>query len=348
VVAIAQLAHELVVDHSFGGFAQFAGLFLPVFIAWQGFSFYAERFDTDDVPFRAVMLVAMLAIAALAVQIPDVVHGDSAGFVVAYVALRSLMIGLYLRSYRHVPEARPLIARYAGAYTLGIAIWLVSLAFDSPERYVLWGVALAWEYSQPVINRRFHGEIPVDPRHVAERFALFTIIVFGESIVAVALGAADTDWEAAAAATAAFGFLTVAAMWWNYFGFRTDLGIRPAVRPILVFTQVHIPLLACLTAVSAGIALAIAQAPSEQLEAGTRWALCGGAALYLACLTAAQGATVLGVLRQKVAARSVAAAALVILAASGANLEPVLFSALTAAALLALATFETIVYARRA
>ena len=57
-------------DHSLGGFAIFAGLFLPVFIAWQGFTFYADRFDTDDVLFRAVMLAAMLAIAALAVADP--------------------------------------------------------------------------------------------------------------------------------------------------------------------------------------------------------------------------------------------------------------------------------------
>src|SRR6185312_3940857 len=54
VVAIAQLAQELARDHSLGGFAIFAGLFLPVFIAWQGFTFYADRFDSDDVLFRAV------------------------------------------------------------------------------------------------------------------------------------------------------------------------------------------------------------------------------------------------------------------------------------------------------
>jgi low temperature requirement protein LtrA len=103
VVAIAQLAHELVVDHSLPGFGTFAALYLPVFIAWQGFSFYADRFDTDDVRFRGVMLWAMLAIAALAIQIPDVAHGESAGFVVAYATLRSLMVALYLRSYVHVP-----------------------------------------------------------------------------------------------------------------------------------------------------------------------------------------------------------------------------------------------------
>jgi low temperature requirement protein LtrA len=87
-------------------------LFLLVFIAWQGSTIYADRFDTDNVLFRGVMLTAMLAIAALAVQIPDVTHGRSAGVTVAYVVLRSLMVGLYVRAYRHVPEARPLIVRY--------------------------------------------------------------------------------------------------------------------------------------------------------------------------------------------------------------------------------------------
>jgi low temperature requirement protein LtrA len=60
------------------GFARLAGLFLPAFIAWQGFSLYADRFDTDDdLVFRTVMLLGMLAIAALAVQIPDVVQGTA-------------------------------------------------------------------------------------------------------------------------------------------------------------------------------------------------------------------------------------------------------------------------------
>jgi low temperature requirement protein LtrA len=58
VVAVAELAQELARDHSLGGFAIFAGLFLPVFIAWQGFTFYADRFDSDDVLFRVVMLQA--------------------------------------------------------------------------------------------------------------------------------------------------------------------------------------------------------------------------------------------------------------------------------------------------
>src|SRR6476646_9241943 len=194
VVAIAQLAHQLVADHSLGGFALFAGLYLPVFISWQGFSFYADRFDTDDVVFRGTMLLAMMAIAALAIQIPDVAHGAGTGFVVAYVILRSLMIGLYLRSYVHVPIARPLIARYVWQYSLSICIWLTSLAFGSPVRYLVWGAAVAWELSIPPLARRLWLAIPVHASHVPERFALFTLIVLGETIVVAALGTSGSHW----------------------------------------------------------------------------------------------------------------------------------------------------------
>jgi low temperature requirement protein LtrA len=346
VVAIAQLAHELVLDHSLRGFAVFAALFLPVFIAWQGFTIYADRFDTDDVVFRLAIFAAMLAIAVLAVQVPDVAHGESTGFVVAYAVLRSLMVALYVRSYTHVAAARPLIVRYAAGYSLGIALWLVSLAFPAPWRYVLWGVALAWEYSLPVQFRRFHEAIPVSTSHVPERFALFTIIVFGETIVAVALGTDVQDWALEAAIAGAVGFVVSALLWWVYFGTGAGMVVLPTVRAILVFTHAHIPVLAALTAVSAGVALGIQQASAEQLDGGTRWALCGGGAVYLACLTVAQRALVRGVSRRKVIARVLTIGALVVLAAVGAALGPVAFVAATASVLLALVVFELWAYQR--
>ncbi|HYM64824.1 MAG TPA: low temperature requirement protein A [Gaiellaceae bacterium] len=340
VVAIAQLAHELVVDHSLTGFARFAALYLPVFIAWQGFSIYADRFDTDDVLLRVVMLVGMLAIAALAVQIPDVTHGDGTGFAIAYVCLRSLMIGLYLRSYRHVPAARPLIVRYAGGYSLGVALWLVSLAFGAPERYVLWGIALAWEYSLPTLTRRFHEAIPVHPSHVPERFALFTIIVLGESLVAVALGTADSEWHLSSAVIAALGFFAAAAIWWIYFGSGSELALERSATPILVFAHAHIPLLAALTAVAAGMTLAIEQGAADHLDRGSRSALAGGAALYLLSVTAAQRATVLGFPPRTIQARAVAVIVLLALILLGGGLDPLVFTALTTAVLVALVVFK--------
>jgi low temperature requirement protein LtrA len=104
-------------DHSAGGFLRFAALFFPVFVAWQGYMAYATRFDTDDLGFRLSYFGAMLAIAAMAVLIGDVAHGASSGaFAIAYVVLRSIMLGLYARAWRAVPEARPLIRFYGTWY----------------------------------------------------------------------------------------------------------------------------------------------------------------------------------------------------------------------------------------
>jgi low temperature requirement protein LtrA len=333
VVAIAQLAHELVLDHSLEGFAVFGGLFLPVFIAWQGYTIYADRFDTDDLVFRAVILLGMLSILALAVQIPDVPHGRSTGFAIAYVVVRSLMIALYLRAYRHVPEARPLIARYTGGYSLGIGLWIVSLAVEPPARYVLWGVALAWEYALPWFARRLFAAIPVHASHIPERFALFTIVVLGESVFAVSLGVAGRDWAMSAAIIAVLGFVAAAAIWWTYFGPALELSVDPVPGSVLVFAYAHIPLLAALTAVGAGIALAIEQSSEPGLDAGTRWALAGGVAAYLLFLTVAQRRLVIGFPALTAQSRLAAAAALVVFAALGGSLEPVAFTTFTTAVL---------------
>src|SRR5213595_4113809 len=75
VVAITELSQYLVADHSAGGFLRFAALFVPVWVAWQGYMAYASRFDTDDLAFRLAYFLAMLAIAAMAVLIDDVARG---------------------------------------------------------------------------------------------------------------------------------------------------------------------------------------------------------------------------------------------------------------------------------
>lgn len=65
VVAVSQLAHNLSKDVSLTGFLSFAALFVPVWWAWIGTTFYANRFDSDDVLRRLLMGLQMLAIASL-------------------------------------------------------------------------------------------------------------------------------------------------------------------------------------------------------------------------------------------------------------------------------------------
>ena len=140
VVAITELSRQLVLDHSAAGFLRFAALFAPVYVAWQGYMAYATRFDTDDVAFRAAYLAGMLAIAAMATLIGDVARGvHSAGFAVSYVCLRSIVVALYWRAWRSVPEARrdrdrgrgtSWRVQSASAATLGFAGCAVVISHD--------------------------------------------------------------------------------------------------------------------------------------------------------------------------------------------------------------------------
>src|SRR3954447_3067672 len=97
VVAVAQLASVLHDDPTWGGAARFAALSVPVIWTWMNFIFYADQFDSDDVPYRLAVFAGMLASAALAVSLP----AAATGFVLAYVAVKAIMVALYERARRH-------------------------------------------------------------------------------------------------------------------------------------------------------------------------------------------------------------------------------------------------------
>jgi low temperature requirement protein LtrA len=322
VVAITQLAHELVVDHSTAGFLRFAALFVPVYVAWQGYMAYADRFDTDDLAFRVAYFAAMLAIAAMAVLIDDVAQGDhSAGFAIAYVILRSIMLGLYWRAWRVVPEARPLIRFYGPGYSIGAAIWLASLAVGTPIRYWMWGIALVLDLSLPPLSPRIvRPRVPTSGSHLPERWALFTMIVMGESIVAVAIGTSSTDWRLDSAAAAVLGFSAVAATWWLYFDRQANIVLRSSTPVALIYSYAHLPLLMGLAAMSAGVSLLIERAGEDHLGTGPSVAFLGGIVLFLISLVATRSVAVGGPRRVGVSLKLGTAA--IVLGAGGRGCAP--------------------------
>jgi low temperature requirement protein LtrA len=340
VVAIAELSHQLVVDHSLGGFAEFAGLFVPVWVAWQGFMAYADRFDSDDLAFRVGYFAAMLAIAAMAVLIGDVADGEhSAGFAISYVALRSIMLGLYARAWFSAPEARPVIGFYGVGYGAGVGIWLLSLGFDSHARYVLWGVALAIELSLPPLSTRRRRRVPTSATHFPERWALFTLIVLGESVVAVGLETADADWHLESAASAVLGFAAVAGIWWLYFDRQTPT-LQGGLTTVVIYSYAHLPLLMGLAAMSAGLRLLIERAGEDQLGFGASVAFLGGIAIFLLSFIATRVVTVSHGHRLGVSLKLATVAGLLVLLAVENALPPVALAGGTAVVLGALVFLE--------
>ncbi len=140
MAAIAQISYVLTRDLTFVGFLRYLGLFVPIWWAWMGFTFYANRFDTDDLPYRLLILLAMLAIAALAVNVRDALAGGSAGFALSYACVRLVLLALYARARRHV-ERRARARRSTSASSARRSSSGSSRSrCRSPGRYWLWAV----------------------------------------------------------------------------------------------------------------------------------------------------------------------------------------------------------------
>jgi low temperature requirement protein LtrA len=290
VICIAEVVHTLEDDRTLGGFLGTAGLFVPIWWAWVGYTVYADRFDTDDLLHRVLVLAGMLAVIAMALSVHDALHGGSARFALTYVAVRTVVLLLNARARRHAAPARPLLNLYLAAFTASAALWLVSVLVPEPYRYLLWAVGTTIELSAPWLGRRQIAQAPIHASHMTERYGLFTLIVLGESVISVAQGAAGIDWEPGTLAVALTGFLVVACLWWIYFEYISGLANRSVLQG-LCFNYAHLPLLAGLVSVALGIELAVVESATHELERATAMALGGGTALYLLALTALHAAT---------------------------------------------------------
>jgi low temperature requirement protein LtrA len=339
VAAVGQLAMALSAEPTTARFFEFLGLFVPVWWAWMGFTFYANRFDTDDLVYRLLLLVAMFGVAVLATTIPSVFDGATRGFPLAYVAVRLVLIALYARASRHVPEARALVRVFLGTFSFAVLIWFASLAFDAPWAYVLWGVALALELSAPIRAWRFLPDAPIDRRHLPERFGLLTLIVLGESVLAVVLGVSKVSWDAGSAGAALTGFLVAASLWWIYFDF-LDEGALTA-RGIfggLTYTYMNYFVVAGLTALGVGVKLAVLAAGGDQRYDDTSWVLSAGLALAMFGLGVIQLVAGTVVVDADVVLRLTTAAIALILIPFG--LSPLTVVSIFAAMLVAQVVFE--------
>ena len=278
VVAIARLAHELKQTPTVLGAAAFAGLFVPLWWSWIGVTIYADRFDSDDTADRLLLALQTLAVAALAVQIHDGTGVNAPGYALAYCVLRLLLVLQYARAYRHIPIARPLTRRYMWGFSLAVLPWLASVFVPPPLRFFLWAAGLVMDLATPLTARAQQAALPLSSSHLPERFGLFTLIVLGESMVAVVSGVAGQHWAAASVLTAVLSFLFAFGMWWLYFDNVSQSFVHRGRFSGLAWVYIHLLLVMGLTASGAGAERVITSPPGQDVPGAARWLFCAATA----------------------------------------------------------------------
>lgn len=281
VVAVAGLGARLLEDPTLRGALVFSGLFVPLWWAWAGFTFYADRYDTDDLGQRILAVAQMATIALMAASISGAETDSLVGFSLAYVGARLILIIMYLRARRHVPETRQLVGGYVQGMTIAVAFWLVSVFVPEPYRYILWAIGLLIDVYTPYRLRKIQAKVPLDVAHLPERFGLFTILVLGESIAAIVAGLGHEGWIAGPVTTAVLAVVVAAGLWWVYFDNLDGTVVRrraeqkTAWKPT-VWIYGHLPLVIGLMATAIGLEGAVIGAGGHDWPANERWLLIAG------------------------------------------------------------------------
>jgi low temperature requirement protein LtrA len=161
--------------------------------------------------------------------------------------MRLVLVAQYFRAGQ-VPEARSLTTRYPAGHGTAAILWLASALVPAPERFWIWGIAFAIDLGAPWLAVRHSVKAPPDAAHLPERFGLFTLILLGESVVAVMQGMeSQEDWTPAPATSAFLGMAISFLIWWWYFEGAAGASAQPvrtrseAVR-FHIWSYAHFPL----------------------------------------------------------------------------------------------------------
>jgi low temperature requirement protein LtrA len=288
VVVIFQLAHNLEEDFSLYGFLGFLALFVPVWWSWIGAVFYATRFDTDDLGHRILILLQMVGAAALAVNVPDALGNDSAGFALSYAAIRIILVLEYVRTdiSKSFSSATPLIRRYSIGFLCGAIVWIISAFIPPPFRFLLWGIALVIDFATLITAGRLHSQFAPHISHLPERIGLFIILVLGESVLEVVVGAQNREFDIYSMVILALGLSIPFSLWWLYFDSVDGAPIRALrekgrIGVYSLWLIGHFPLVVAITSIGVGLGYITSKANGLALSYFEQWLVCGSVALSL-------------------------------------------------------------------
>ena len=191
VFAITQVSQLLLEHLTWEGAWHASLVLLVVWWAWNYTTWVTNELDPDSIVVRALLIALMLASLLLAIAIPEAFGQRALLFAGSYVAIQ---VGrhAFLAFAASGPGTleRERAARILTWFVAAGVFWIAGAIATGPARAALWLLALAIDYTAPLVlyrvpgtRRLSHDAWTVQTAHFAERFQLFMIIALGESIV---------------------------------------------------------------------------------------------------------------------------------------------------------------------
>ncbi|MBV7506471.1 low temperature requirement protein A [Bacillus sp. sid0103] len=222
VAAVATATHVLFhVENGYIPFEyllKFMLIFIPIWWAWTGQTMFTNRFGKDLLHQRMFMITQMFFVLIMTSSLSVDFDHYYMSFLIGYIGLRSLTAIQYLVVHRLEQGDAKKVSRFLGTYFwIGIIISSLSIFFSSWVRYAVLYAGILVDMIVPIIGRKYLVKVPTHTAHLLERFALLTLILFGESVVSIlsVLEPQKGDWNSISFSISSF--IVILAMWWQYF-----------------------------------------------------------------------------------------------------------------------------------
>jgi low temperature requirement protein LtrA len=287
VFAMTQVTSLLADDPTWGGVLRGMLVLAALWWAWGVYAWLTSAMDVDEGGVRLAMLASMGAMLVVALAVPGAFGDDAVLFGAAYLLVRLLHLVLSAIVGRDDPDRRGALLRFAPTAIFGASLLVLAGFLEGDERIAVWVVALAIDYLGPTVIGVGRGW-RVAPEHFAERHGLIILIVLGESIIAIGVGAGFVLGTGVIVG-AALGIVVVSALWWLYFDVAAILARRRLMQAnglelhrlaLHSYSYLHLPMVAGIVLFALGLKTTLGDV-GEVLDTVPAVALCGGAALYL-------------------------------------------------------------------
>ena len=256
-LASARLHHSIVEHHVGQGLLSYVMVFFAIWWAWMNFSWFASAYDTDDVPYRLLVMVQLAGALVLAAGVPAAFdEGKFQIITLGYSIMRLALLVQWARAWRNDVPRRKTISRYMIGMTLTQLAWLALLFVPAQYKLIGFSLLVLTEFVTPTWAESA-GRTPFHPEHMVERYGLFTIIVLGESILSASTAVqASVDigrFDGFFIQTVIGAVLIVFNMWWTYFQ-QTEHNFTVSAKSMFAWGYGHFFIFASAAAVGAGLA----------------------------------------------------------------------------------------------
>ncbi|MEM7358260.1 MAG: low temperature requirement protein A [Pseudomonadota bacterium] len=296
VVTIFLLGNYLSQHLHIDGFLVFCGIFIALWYAWGELSIFNSIYVSTDFWHRIIMSVMICTLMFMAAAIPAISGKGWAFFTLGFAANRAMLAMLYLRARRNNSATSSMCDEQIRNFSIFAVLFAITAFLPKPLAFWAFAatmVATQTVYMIPKISVLRHERFVPRMAHMAERFALLTLIILGEGFFKLVVTLSEKGIYKVSPdvlVNFVFGGVSVFFMCWIYFDFVGNAKTKDnEISTLVKWWLAHLVLMIC--GVMVGVALAAEVKVGFWEPYPTKYAAigCFGLAGYIAMLWVLRG-----------------------------------------------------------